>query len=99
MKKFIAIFLVILLAVGANLSDGFLARFGVDANILLVALGALVIAGLIMHQNMAFIVIVCLVALAANVPDEMAQSYGYDPDLLLGLLLALVLIPFISKQI
>jgi hypothetical protein len=99
MKKFLAVFFVILLAIGANLSDGFLARYGVDANILLVALGAFVIAGLIMHQNMTFIIIVLLVAVAANLPPEMAQSYGYDPDIMLALLVGLVLIPLVSKHI
>jgi hypothetical protein len=99
MKKFIAVFFVILLAIGANLSDGFLARYGIDADILLVALGAFVVAGLIANQHLAFIVIVCLLAVAANVPDEVAQSIGYDPEIVLGVLVGMVLIPFISKHI
>lgn len=99
MKKFLLVFVALLLAIGANLSDGFLARIGIDANILLVALGVFVIAGLIANQNLAFIVIVCTVAVAANLPDETARSIGYDPDLMLGLLVGLVLIPFLSRHL
>lgn len=99
MKKFLLVFTVLLLAIGANLSDGFLARIGLDADILLVALGIFVIAGLIANQNLAFIVIVCTVAVAANLPVETARSIGYDPDLMLGLLVGLVMIPFLAKHI
>ena len=99
MKKFILVFVVLMLSLGANLSDGFLAHMGVDADILLVALGVFIIAGLMAHQNLAFIVIVCLVATAANLPAEMAASIGYSQDLMIGLLVGLVLIPFISRHI
>ena len=99
LKKFILVFVVLLLTLGANLSDGFLARIGLDADILLVALGVFVIAGLIAHQNLAFIVIVCLVAIAANLPAEMAASIGYNQDLMFGLLVGLVVIPFLSRHI
>jgi len=99
MKKFILVFLVLLLSIGANLSDGFLAQLGIDANIILVALGVFVIAGLIAHQNLAFIVIVCLVAIAANLPDDVASSIGYSQELMFGLLVGLVLIPFLSRHL
>lgn len=99
MKKFILVFVVLLLAIGANLSDGFLARIGVNADILLVALGVFIIAGLIANQNLAFIVIVCVVAVAANLPEETAQSIGYSQDLMFGLLVGLVLIPFLSRHL
>lgn len=99
MKKFLLIFTVLLLVIGANLSDGFLARIGLNADIMLVALGVFVIAGLIANQNLAFIVIVCLIAVAANLPEETARSIGYDSDLMFGLLVGLVLIPFLSRHI
>jgi len=99
MKKFILVFLVLLLSIGANLSDGFLAQLGIDANIILVALGVFVIAGLIAHQNLAFIVIVCLVAIAANLPEDVASSFGYSQELMFGLLVGLVLIPFLSRHL
>ena len=99
MKKFIAVFMVLLLSIGANMSDGFLARIGVDANMLLVALGVFVIAGLIANQSMGLIITVCIVAVAANLPAETAQSIGYNQDLMFGLLVGLVLIPVISKHL
>lgn len=99
MKKFLLVFLVLMLVIGANLSDGFLSRIGLNADIILVALGVFVVAGLVAHQNLAFIVIVCLVAVAANLPEETARSIGYDPDLMLGLLVGLVLIPLIARHI
>lgn len=99
MKKFILVFLVLLLSIGANLSDGFLAQLGIDANLILIVLGVFVIAGLIAHQNLAFIVIVCLVAIAANLPEDVASSIGYSQELMFGLLVGLVLIPFISRHL
>ncbi len=91
--------MVLLLSLGANLSEGFLARMGLDADILLVALGVFVIAGLVAHQNLAFIVIVGLVAIAANLPEDVADSIGYSQDLMFGLLVGLVLIPFLSRHL
>ena len=99
MKKFLVIFVIILLAIGTNLSDGFFVRYGVHPDFLYIALGAFVIAGLVANEKVVFIVMICLVVIAANLPDDLARSYGYNPDVMLGVLVGLVLIPFLSKHL
>lgn len=97
MLRFALIFLTLLMSIGVNLDDGFLVRLGVDPDILMAALTAFVIAGLILHHRLALIVLVVLLTLGANVPAEYAASWGYDPDYLLGALVAIVVSPWIGR--
>ena len=86
------------MSIGANLADGFMYRLGFDPDILLVALIAFVIAGMIAYRNIALIVMVVLLTIGANVSEETALSMGYDPDYLLIGLITLVITPFVCKQ-
>ncbi len=99
MQRFVLVFLVLLMVVGANLSDGFLARVGIDPGILTAALVALVITGLVYHRRLALIVLVVIMTVAANTPGQFAMSIGYDPDFILAALLGLVFTPFIYSRI
>ena len=88
-----------LMSIGANLSNGFMSRFGIDPDILLAALVAFVVTGLIYHRHIALIVLVILMTIAANVSEATAISYGYSPDLMLAGLIALVITPFFSQHV
>lgn len=99
MKKFILVFLVLMLIVGINLPHGALTEVGVSPNILLAALCALVIAGLVAHQNLGVVALVIIAAVAANVPPETAASIGYDRDIMIAVLIGLVLMPFVAKHL
>ncbi|MFQ5658779.1 MAG: hypothetical protein ACE5GZ_00005, partial [Gammaproteobacteria bacterium] len=79
--------------------EGFLARLGVNPNILLVALLAFIITGLIVHRHLALIIMVTLMAVGANVPATTAATAGYDPDYLLAGLAALVFAPLIGEHL
>ncbi len=99
MIKLTIVTLTMFMSIGANLSDGFMSRLGFDPDILLAALVAFVIAGMIAHHKIALIVLVVILTLGANVSEETALAMGYDPDyLLLGLIL-LVLTPFVCRQV
>ncbi len=97
MVSFGLVFLTLTLSIGANLEDGFLARLGLDPNILLATLVALVITGLVAHQRLALVVLVVLMTVAANLPAELALSIGYDPDYVLAGLVAVVTTPWIRR--
>ena len=99
MKKFACIFLILVLVFAINVPSGMLSEFGVSPNILLVALLAMVIAGLIAHENLGLVVLVIAVALAANAPPELAASIGYSRDMMLALLVGLILLPVIARQL
>jgi len=99
MIKFILVILPMFMSVGANLTEGFMYRLGIDPDILLAGLIAFVVTGMIYHRHIALIVLVILMSFAANVSQETAMAMGYDPDYMLAGLVALVVVPFISKQI
>lgn len=99
MKKFALAFLIALMVIGVNIQDGFLGRLGVDTNILMVALVAVVVAGFMQFHNLGLTILIIILAIAANLPAESAASIGYDPDYVLAALVALVVVPFIAKQL
>lgn len=99
MAKFLIVSLTLLMSIGANLSEGFLYRLGIDPDILLASLIAFVVTGLIYHRHIALIVLVVLMTVAANVSDTTAATYGYSPDFMLAGLIALVLAPFFSEHV
>jgi hypothetical protein len=99
MIKLTIISLTMFMSIGANLSDGIMHRLGFDPDILLVALVAFVVAGMIYHRNIALVVLVVLMTAGANVSEQTALSIGYNPDYLLAGLIALVVAPFVCNQL
>lgn len=99
MKKFALVFLVLIMVLAINLPHGILTEFSISPNILIGALAAFVIAGLVSNQNTGLIVLVILAAIGANVPPEMAASIGYDREVMLAVLIGLVLLPFVARQL
>jgi hypothetical protein len=97
MKEFGIVFLILTLCIGANMRGGFLMRLGFDANIMLAALCAIVIAALVVHRRMTMIVLVVGVTVAANLPKEFAASIGYDPDIMLAALVVLLVVPLLRR--
>jgi len=99
MIKFAIVSLTMMMSIGANLSDGFIARLGFDPDILLVTLIAFVVTGMIYHHHIALVVLVVLMTVGANVSEETALSMGYNPDYLLAGLITFVITPFVCKQL
>ncbi len=98
MKKFLLVFLILALVIGVNLSHGMLSEVGMNGNVLIGTLIALVIAGLVSTQGFGLIVLVVVATIAANVPPQIARSIGYDRDIMLAVLVALIILPIIAKQ-
>lgn len=98
MKKFALVFLVLMMVIAINLPHGVMTEVGISPNILLGALGAFVIAGLVSNEHLGLIVLVILAAIAANVSPETAASIGYDRDIMIAVLVGLVVLPFVAKQ-
>lgn len=98
MKKFALVFLILAMVLAINMPGGMLSQFGLSPNILVAALAALVIAGLIANENLGLVVLVIAAAIAANVPVEVAASIGYNRDIMVALLVALILLPIIARQ-
>lgn len=98
MKKFLIIFLALAVILALNLRFGMLSQFSVSPNLLIVALIALVIAGIVANESIGLILLVMGAALAANVPREVAASMGYDRDVMIALLVALVLTPVVARR-
>ncbi|OGT80416.1 MAG: hypothetical protein A3H91_07470 [Gammaproteobacteria bacterium RIFCSPLOWO2_02_FULL_61_13] len=99
MKKFLLIFLTLAMVLAINLPEGMLAQVGASPNILLAALVALVIAGLIANEHFGLVIVVVGVAVAANAPQEMADSIGYSREVMMAVLVGLVLLPFVARQL
>jgi len=95
--KFALVFFVLFMSIGVNLPDGIIARVGADPNILIVALSALVIAGLVAHRHLALIVLIIIMCIGANLPADYASHVGINRDALTASLVAFLLTPYISQ--
>ena len=98
MKKFALVFFTLSICIGINLPEGVLTSYGIDQNILMVAMIAYLIPGLVRHTNITLIFLIIGLAIAVNVPFEFAESVGYDPKLMLVALIALTLLPLTVRQ-
>lgn len=97
MIKAILVFLILFMSITLNLPDSFLVRIGLDANIMLAALVAVVITGLTTHKNLLLTLLVLACCILANMPDTVA-SWGLNSDYFFGVLIALVVTPVGAKM-
>jgi len=91
------IFLVLMIAIAINLEDNMIARLGFQPTFLIITLVAVVITGLVMHRNLALVVLVLFLSVGANMPAGFMLNLGIDRDILTGILGAIIVVPFIAK--
>jgi hypothetical protein len=94
----VLVFLVLFLTISVNLPDSVIARLGFDADILMAALVAVVMTGLIQHKNLLLIILVVFCSIFANMPDETMKGWGLNSDYFFGILVALVITPIGAKM-
>jgi hypothetical protein len=99
MMKWILVLVVSLLAIGINLPDNMLARYGVEPTFLTVALAAIALTGMIVYRKIALVMVMMLLLVGANLPSSVADSWNLDRDILLAALIALIIIPFVQNQL
>ena len=99
MMKWVLVFLVITLAIGVNMPDNILARYGFESSALTVALAAVALTGMIAYRKLSLVFIMILLVVAANLPEGALFGFDIDRDVLLATLVALILIPFVQRQL
>lgn len=97
--KWIAVFVVVLLAITINVPDNILARYGVDAGYLALALAAIALTGMIAYRKIGLVFLMILLLVGANLPESAAASLNIDRDWLLAALIALVIIPVVQYHL
>lgn len=97
--KWIAVFIVIVLAIAINAPDSMLARYGVDVNILTIALSAMALTGVFMFRNVTLIIMMIVLVIGANLPEDVAAQYNINREWMLAALIALVIIPFVQGHL
>jgi hypothetical protein len=97
--KFLALCLVIFISILVNLPGGYLAMLGLDADVLMAALVAIIIAGLTVHRRLFFVVLVVIMSIGANLPEGTIERLGVDREILLAGLVAVVLVPYVLFQL
>lgn len=85
--------LIIFMTLGITLSKALLERIGMDTNYLYIALGALVVSGLLVYRGLLLIIIALLMSLAVNLPCDLLAQYSLDRDVLMVVLLLMVIFP------
>jgi hypothetical protein len=95
--KGLVIFLVLAMTIAVNVGDNAIARLGFDQDYLKVALCALVLTGLVMHQKLMLIGLVLFLSVGANMPADFLLNFGLDRDLFVGALGAVILLPVLVK--
>jgi len=85
--------LIIFMTLDITLSKALLERIGMDTNYLYIALGALVVSGLLVYRGLLLIIIALLMSLAVNLPGDLLAQYSLDRDVLMVVLLLMVIFP------
>ena len=100
MVKWALVFLVVLLAVGINMPDNILARYGFETSALTVALAAIALTGMIAYRRLSLVFIMVLLVVGANLPSG-TEIFGFniDRDVMLATLIALIVIPVVQRQL
>ena len=99
MMKWALVFLVVALAVGVNMPDNILARYGFESSALTVALAAVALTGMIAYRKLSLVIFMILLVVGANLPERAMFGYSIDRDVLLATLIALIVIPFVQRQL
>tara|TARA_R110000772_G_scaffold62648_1_gene140761 strand:- start:109 stop:390 length:282 start_codon:yes stop_codon:yes gene_type:complete len=81
------------MTLGVTLSQALLERIGMETDYMLIALGAMVVTGLLMYRGLFLIIIVLLMSLAVNLPDDFLLQYSIDKDILMVLLILMIIFP------
>jgi hypothetical protein len=97
MTKYILVFITLFLSIVVNLDKGLLSHYGIDANILMIALAAFIITGLIAQERLGLIVLVIALVIGINLPEEVIADWGVDRQYLLVTLIAVILLPLINR--
>ena len=95
----ILVFITLMLSVGVNVGQHALQMFNLDRNYLVLTLVAIVVAGLLAHRHLFFVVLVCGLTLAINLPQEMLVQYYINPDILFTTLIALIVAPAAAQTL
>lgn len=85
--------LIIFMTLGITLSRALLERIGLETNYLFIALGALVVSGLLVYRGLLLIMIAIAMSIAVNMPEDFLVQYSVDRDVLLVILLMMVIFP------
>ncbi len=96
--KAIFVFVVLFLTAGVSIAREMLIRFGVDTEILLIALVGIVVTGLCVYRKMLFVVLILFLVLTANAPESIIDKMGMDQDVLLVTLIIIAIIPSTAKR-
>ena len=91
--------LILFLTAGITVARELLMRVGFNTNFLLIALIALVVTGLLMYQNLLFVVLIIFMTAALYLPEEFLQQIYIDQDIILGSLIALIVLPTVYQAI
>lgn len=97
--KYLLVFLILVLAIGANLPDNILARYGLDSTMFTVGLAAVAFTGAIAFHRIGLIIVMLVLAIGANLPESVAMEYNLDRDILLATLIALIIVPFVQRHL
>lgn len=85
--------LIIFMTLGITLSKALLERVGMETNYLFIALGALVVTGLLVYRGLLLIIMAIAMSIAVNMPEDFLLQYSVDRDVLLVILLMMVIFP------
>ncbi|MDG2090998.1 MAG: hypothetical protein P8J61_07855 [Gammaproteobacteria bacterium] len=92
MMKILGYGLILFLTLGITLSQALLERIGMETDYLFIALGALVVSGLLVYRGLLLIIIALIICIAVNMPDMLIR-YSLDRDILMVVLLLMVIFP------
>lgn len=87
--------MVVFITIALSSSDNMIVRLGFESDYWVVALIALLVAGLLRDKSLGVIGLVLFLSLVANMPGDFVMNFGIDRDYFFGALVGLILAPVV----
>jgi hypothetical protein len=89
--------LILFVTVGVTFTTILLQRLGFEPNYLFIALGAVLVAGLLVYRGVLLILLAIAISVSLSLPTELLQQYSIDRDVLIVVQILMILFPISIK--
>lgn len=91
------LFLVLLMAVAANLPEGMAEAYSIEKRYLLMALTGVVAVSILRYARFTLILITFILAIGANLPKQLAEAFGVDTSIMFFTLVVMVVVAVANR--
>jgi len=91
------VLLVTLMALAANLPEGFAEAYSIERKYLLMALTAIIAVSILRYVRFTLVLTTLILTIGANLPTDLATSFNIEPSIMMFTLMAMVAIAMVNR--